>query len=398
MAYDVARVRGLIPALGDGWIHLDASAGMQTPDQVVSAITRALRSPQSRPGGPFPASTTITELEAEARNAVADLVGGDPRGVVLGPNRAVLLERLAESVGQTWMLGDEIVVTRLDDVANVTPWVRTAQRRGAAVQRVEIDLESGELPVWQFDDLLDATSRVVALTAASGELGTCVDVAAVAERTRTIGALLVADVGAAAAYTPLDLENLGADVIALDAAMWGGPQLGALVFRVPALLDRLTSCSLDPAARGPQRLELGPHSYPLLAGLIASIEHLAGLDESITGTRRGRLLGSMAALEAYHSTLLDELVEDLRDLDVTVLGWPQRRVPLLSLTLPQVKASEVVEHLAQRGICAIADPATQGVLASVGAAEAGGAVRIGFGHYTTRAETGALVSALGELL
>ena len=75
----------------------------------------------------------VTELEYEARNAVADLVGADPRGVVLGPDRAVLLDRLAEAVGNTWILGDEIVVTRLDDVANVTPWVRTAQRRGAAV-------------------------------------------------------------------------------------------------------------------------------------------------------------------------------------------------------------------------------------------------------------------------
>ena len=71
-------------------------------------------------------------------------------------------------------------------------------------------------------------------------------------------------------------------------------------------------------------------------------------------------------------------------------------MPRLSLTLP-TKAPEVVEHLAERGICAFADPGNQGVLASLGAAEAGGAVRIGLAHYTTRAETGALVSALAEL-
>ncbi len=396
MVYDVARVRGLIPALSDGWIHMDANIGMQPPDQVVSAITTALRAPQSRPGGVSTPSRMITDLEFAARNAIADLVGADSRGVVLGPNRAVLLERLAEAVGQTWILGDEVVVSRLDDVANVAPWTRTAQRRGAGVQRAEIDLESGELPVWQFDELLDATTRVVALTAASGELGTCVDVASVAERTRTIGALLVVDLAAAAAYAPLDLDSTGADVVALDAAMWGGPPLGALVFRVPGLLDRLPSCSLDPSARGPQRLELGPQPYPLLAGLIASIEHLANLDDSITGTRRGRLLGSMAALEAYHNLLLDELVADLLDAGVTVLGLSERRVPLLSVTLP-VKAPDVVEHLAGRGICTFADPGTQGVLASLGAAEAGGAVRIGLAHYTTRAETGALVSALSEL-
>ena len=89
-------------------------------------MTNAFRAAQSVPGGVFAASAMVSELEHEARNAVADLVGADPRGVVLGPNRAVLLDRLAEAVGNTWILGDEVVVTRLDDVANVTPWVRTA--------------------------------------------------------------------------------------------------------------------------------------------------------------------------------------------------------------------------------------------------------------------------------
>lgn len=396
MAYDVARVRGLIPAVGDGWIHMDATAGMQVPDRVAAAMAIAFRSTQSVPGGVFPASGMASELEYEARDAIADLVGADPDGVVLGPNRAVLLDRLAEAVGHTWILGDEVVVTRLDDVANVAPWVRTAQRRGAAVRWAEIDLESGELPVWQFDELLDSTTRVVALTAASGELGTCVDVAAVAERTRDIGALLVVDLATAAAFAPLDVADLGADVVALDAAAWGGPQVGALVFGVPALLDRLPSISLNPVARGPQRLELGAHSYPVLAGLIASIEHLATLDDTLTGPRRSRLLGSLTTLETYHAALLDELVDDLLDADVTVLGWSERRVPRLSLTL-QSKAPEVVEHLAERGICAFADPGTQGVLATLGAPEAGGAVRIGLAHYTTRAETAALVTALAEL-
>ena len=56
MAFDVARIRGLFPALGDGWIHLDASAGMQVPEQVATAVSTAMRAPVSGPGGAFPAS------------------------------------------------------------------------------------------------------------------------------------------------------------------------------------------------------------------------------------------------------------------------------------------------------------------------------------------------------
>jgi cysteine desulfurase family protein (TIGR01976 family) len=400
MAFDVARVRGLVPALGDGWVHL--TPGMQCPERVLSAITTELRVPRALPGGLFPASVHAAEVEDAARRAVADLVGGDPHGVVLGPGPAVLLHRLAEAVGETWILGDEIVVSRLDDVANVVPWVRNAQRRGVTVRWAEIDVETCELPVGQFDRLLGRTCRVVALTAACGQVGTCPDVAAVAQRTRDSGALLVVDLSTAAPFGPVDLEALGADVVALDAAAWGGPQVGALVFRAPALLDRLTSCALDPAARGPRRLELGPPPMSQLAGLVASVDHLAALavpagPEAGPGSRRDCLLASMAALRAHQCGLLDELLGDLLHTGVTVLGSPDRRVPLLSLTHP-VKASDVADHLAQRGICVLADRGEQGVLAHLGAADAGGVVRIGLAHYTNRAETGALVSALAELV
>ncbi|NMI01289.1 aminotransferase class V-fold PLP-dependent enzyme [Pseudonocardia acidicola] len=398
MAFDVARVRGLIPALGDGWVHVDGTAGMHAPEEVAFATLRALRAPVSAPGGVFPASLVAEETEHAARQAVADLVGADPRGVVIGPGVAVLLRRLADALGETWILGDEIVLSRLDDVSNVTPWLRNAQRKGVGVRWAEIDIETCELPDWQFDDLLERTTRVVALTAASPHVGTRPDIPKIAERTRENGALLVVDISAAAPFGPQDIDALGADVVALDAAAWGGPRLGALVFRAPALLDRLASCSLEPAARGPRRLEVGPHSCPQLAGLIASIDHLAGLDDTAAGTRRERLIASMAEVKSYQAGLLATLLVELRTrTGALVIGDPMRRVPMLSFTHASVKAPDVVEHLADRGICAFADPGDHGVLAHLGSAEVGGVVRVGLAHYTNAAEVEALVSAVAEL-
>lgn len=397
MSYDVARVRGLIPALGDGWVHLDATAGMQPPEGVVSAVSGAFRRRRSAAGGPFPASRLSAEIDAAARIAVADLVDADPRGVVLGPGGpAELLRRLADAVGDTWAAGDEVVVSRLDDAANVAPWLWAAGRRGVTVRCAEIEIETCELPAWQFDGLLTAATRVVAVTAASGQVGTRVDVAAIAERTRETGALLVVDACAAAAYGPVRMDALGADVIALDAAAWGGPHVGALVFRTPALLDRLTACSLDPAARGPQRLELGPQSYPQLAGLVASVDHLAALDDTAAGTRRERLHISLDELQFHQERLIDDLLLDLGGTGVTVLGSPRHRIPALALT-HAMGAPEVAEHLARHGICALPDSGEGGVFAHLGTAEVGGVVRIGLGHYTTRAETRALAAALSIL-
>ena len=111
MAFDVAAVRGLFPALGDGWVHLDAPAGMQVPEQVATAVSTALRAPVSGPGGIFPASQRAEAIVDAARRALADLVGADPAGVVLGPNSAVLLQRLADGLGDGWMIGDGVVVS-----------------------------------------------------------------------------------------------------------------------------------------------------------------------------------------------------------------------------------------------------------------------------------------------
>jgi cysteine desulfurase len=149
MVYDVARVRGMTPAIGDGWVHLDAPTGAQCPEQVALTMSTAIRAPVSAPGGAFPASQRAEVIEDAARQAIADLVGCDPRGVVLGPNREVLLSRLAESLGQTWEMGEAIVLSRLDDVANIAPWERAAKHIGVDVRWGEIEIETFELPEWQ---------------------------------------------------------------------------------------------------------------------------------------------------------------------------------------------------------------------------------------------------------
>ncbi|MGD9527172.1 MAG: aminotransferase class V-fold PLP-dependent enzyme, partial [Pseudonocardia sp.] len=159
MSLDVGRVRGLVPALGDGWVRFDATAGMQVPEQVVSAVTAALRAPCAAPGGVFPASRRAAEIDEEARAAVADVVGADPAGVVLGPHPAVLLGTLADALSEGWQLGDEVVVSRLDEAAYVAPWLAAARRRGTAVRWAEIEIETCELPTWQVAELLDAPVR-----------------------------------------------------------------------------------------------------------------------------------------------------------------------------------------------------------------------------------------------
>ena len=398
MAFDVARVRGLFPALGDGWVHLDGTSAMQVPEQVAMAVATALRAPVSAPGGVFPSSQRGAAIVDAARRAVADLVGVDPAGVVLGAGVAVLLHRLADALGAGWMLGDEIVLSRLDHQANVAPWVRAAQRCGATVRWAEVDIETCELPSWQYDELVAQRTRLVAVTAASAAVGTRPEVAKIAERARSVGAVVVVDASGAAPFVPLDAAAMGADVVAVSGLAWGGPPVAALAFRDPRVLDRLPSCSLDPDARGPERLELGPHPHAMLAGLVASVDYLAELDDTAAGPRRERLLTSLSSVKAYQAGLLSHLTGELRALrHVTVIGDAMRRIPVMAFTVAGRKCWDVVEALADSGVCAYADAGHHDVFATLGVAEVGGVVQVGLAHYTTVAEVNALVRAATTL-
>jgi cysteine desulfurase family protein (TIGR01976 family) len=397
MAYDVARVRGLHPSLGDGWVHFDAQHGMLLPDSVATTVSTAFRGSISTTVGPHPSARRSAAVLDAARQAIADLVNADPRGVVLGADRALLLSSLADASSARVGLGYEVVVTRLDDEANIAPWLRAANRYGAKVKWAEVDIETGELPAWQWEGLISRPTRLVAIASGSSTLGTVTDLRAVTKLVHEVGGLVVVDHSAAAPYRLIDLEEIEADVVAVNALAWGGPPIGALVFRDPSTIDSFSSVSLDPYATGAARLEMGTHQFGMLAGVVASIEYLASLDESASGSRRERLSLSMQSATSYLNRLFDYLLVSLRSLPlVMVIGRPEVRIPVLSFAVRDVPAERVVQRLADNGVLAIAN-ANSRVLDVIGVNDIGGAVTIGLAHYSTTAEVDQLVRALASL-
>jgi cysteine desulfurase family protein (TIGR01976 family) len=315
----------------------------------------------------------------------------------LGADRAVLLSSLADASSSRAGLGYEIVVTRLDDEANIAPWLRAANRFGAKIKWAEVDIETGELPNWQWESLIGKSTRLVAVTSASGTLGTVTELRTLTKLIHDVGGLVVVDHSAAAPYRLLDIEEADVDVVAVNAVAWGGPPIGALVFRDPALINSFGSVSTDPQATGPARLEVGVHQFGLLAGVVASIEYLASLDESARGTRRERLAVSMESAGSYMNRVFDYLMVSLRSLPlVMVIGRPEVRIPVVSFAVHEVPAERVVQRLADNGILAISNASSR-VLDVIGVNDVGGAVTVGLAHYSTTAEVDQLVRALASL-
>src|SRR5712691_143781 len=399
MAFGVSEVRDCYPALADGYAYLDGAAGTQTPTTVIDAIAGAYVSGLSNSGGAFPSSIRADEITASCRGAVADLVGGEPDGVILGPNMTTLTYRLAAALADTWSEGDEVIVTRLDHDANVRPWVQAARRAGAVVRWASPDPATGELPVEALAGLLTDRTRLVAVTAASNLIGTRPDVPAITAMARQAGALSYVDGVHATLHTPVDVAALGSDFYVTSAYKWSGPHIGAAIAS-PALLGTLRPDKLVPSPdEVPDRFELGTPPFADQAGVTAAVEHLAALDESATGTRRERILTSMAAVEAHELELFSVLLGGLDAMEhVSTYGQAARRTATAYFTVAGRTPAEVAACLAERKINVWSGDNYAWELTGVlGIRESGCAVRAGLVHYNDDSDVARLLEAVADL-
>jgi cysteine desulfurase family protein (TIGR01976 family) len=429
MSYDIDSVRADFPALAAGSAHFDGPGGTQTPQSVIDAIAAALSGPLSNRGVLTRGESRAEAAVLDARAAIADLVGGDPGGVVFGRSATQLCYDFSRWVSRDWRAGDEVVVTRLDHDSNVRPWVQAAERTGATVRWLDFDPETSEL-----DDVatvLSERTRLVAVTAASNLLGTKPPVASIAAAAHETGALVYVDGVHFTAHSPVDMAALGADFFACSPYKFLGPHLGVLAAS-PALLETLRPDKLLPSTNEvPERFEFGTLPYELLAGVVAAVDYLSTLgggtdartapheagtpprgDRSdpagstrrtprgtTASARRAQLVDAFTRLEAYEDVLLARLEDGIRQLPgVTIHSRAVHRTPTLLLTFGGRDTVEAYEFLTARGVDA---PSSNfyALEASrrLGLGDSGG-LRVGLAPYTNDEDVDRLLAGLALFL
>ncbi|MFP5253918.1 MAG: cysteine desulfurase-like protein [Actinomycetes bacterium] len=397
MELDVAHIRSSFPALDHGVAHFDGPGGTQVPREVADAVAATMTSGISNRGTVTDAERRADAVVAEARAAVADLLGGVPDGVVFGRSMTQLTMDLSRALAREWAPGDEVVVTRLDHDANIRPWVIAAEHAGATVRWAEFDKETAELSVDHVREQLSDRTRLVAVTGASNLLGTRPDLPAIAEAAHDVGALLHVDGVHLTPHAPVDVTALGADFYACSPYKFLGPHCGTLV-AAPELLEGVRPDKLLPSSDAvPERFELGTLPYELLAGTTAAIDFIAAL-ASHAEDRRTRVLESMAVVEAHEDRLFARLLDGLRTIDRVVLhGSPRRRTPTALFSVEGMQPADVYQALAERGVNAPASHFYAIEAARwMGLGDAG-AVRAGLAVYTDDADVDRLLTAVAEV-
>ncbi len=341
-------LRSHFPALSEGLAHFDGPGGTQVPAVVADAVRDTYRSAVSNRHGGFASSDRSDALVDGARAAVADLLGADPRGVVLAQSMTANTYVLAGALAKTWGHGDNIVVSRLDHDANVRPWVQAAAGAGAEVRWADVDAGTN-LPVEQFAQLLSERTRLVAVTAASNATGSRPAVREITALAHGAGALVHVDGVHATPHGPVSFAELG-DLYACSAYKWYGPHLGATVAS-PELLETLRPDKLLPSSDAvPDRFEHGTTAFEQCAAVTATVDFLASFGNG--ATRREQLVDAMTTISAQEQVVFERLLSGLRERpDVTLVGDPSSRTPTVAFVIDGEKPAQTAARLAEVGVC-----------------------------------------------
>jgi cysteine desulfurase family protein (TIGR01976 family) len=382
--FEVEAARARFSSLRSGFAFFDAPGGTQVPDEVGEAIARALRDASGNLGAPYATGRAVEAILEGAKEDAARFLGCTPAEIAFGMNMTTLNFALTRAAGRDFSPGDEILTTALDHDGGVAPWVELAADKGLTVQ---IARATDELTV-DLDDLerklSPGTTRVVAFALAANATGSVTDARRICRLARAAGALSWIDAVHYAAHEPIDVEELGCDVLLCSPYKFCGPHLGIGYLRAE-VAQSWRPYKARPSSSSPlgRRFETGTLPYELLAGFRATIAYLDSL-------------GGMEPLRDYERALGERFLAGLPD-NVAIYGPPgmDERVPTFLMNVDGADAEAVARRLAERGI---------GVWYAdnwycVGLADRlpSSSLRIGMIHYNTAGEVDRLLEELASI-
>lgn len=406
LSFDPVPLRAQFPALqqvvnGKTAVFLDGPGGTQSPQSVIDAMGGYLQFGSSNLSGPFLTSRHTNEVVAQAREAMKDFLNARrPEEITFGQNMTSLTFSMSRAISRTWQAGDEIIVTRLDHDANISPWLMAAEDRGVTVRWLDFNPEDCTLMLETLPDLLNEKTRLLAITYASNAVGSISDVARATKLAHDAGAWVYIDSVHYAPHGPIDVQAIDCEFLVCSVYKFFGPHTGVLYGKFD-LLESLTAYKVRPApAHAPGKWETGTQSFESLAGVTAAIDYLAAIGGD-GGSRRQRLEQAMQITKQYEMVLSERFlrgvtaVSGLRVYGITDVERLDERTPTFAVSLEGFTPAEVAAKLGEEGIFvwnghyyAIA------VMERLGLLEKGGLVRIGFAHYNTVDEVDRLIAVL----
>ena len=415
-ALDLTWVRSQFPSLaqtanGHPAAFLDGPGGTQVPQRVIDAISSYLRRDNANTGGAYSTSRHTDAMLAEARAAMADFLNCAADEIVFGPNMTTLTYAMSRAIGRDLGPGDEILVTRLDHDANVTPWL-ALEEKGVTIRWAEIHKEDCTLDVEDLAAKLNSKTRLVAIGYASNAVGTINPVKEIVRLAHSYGALAYVDAVHFGPHGLIDVAALDCDFLVCSTYKFFGPHMGVL-FGKRERLARLRPYKVRPLTDAvPNRWEWGTLNHECIAGITAGVDYIADLGRRAhpeATTRRAAIVAAFEAIHRYEHGLMKRLITGLSQIpnikiygitDPTCFDW---RCPTIALRA--VNQSEgntplaLATKLGDRGFFTWdGNYYALNLTEHLDVEKTGGFLRIGLVHYNTSEEVDRLLETLRQIL
>jgi len=413
---DISYVRAQFPSLaqtvnGQPAVFFDGPGGTQVPQRVIDAISDYLRRDNANSGGAYATGRRTDAMLAEARAAMADFLNCGPDEVVFGPNMTTLTYAISRAIGRDLGPGDEILVTRLDHDANVSPWL-ALEEKGVTIRWAEIHPGDCTLDVEDLAAKINSKTKLVAIGYASNAVGTINPVKEIVRLAHAAGALAFVDAVHYAPHGLIDAAALDCDFLVCSTYKFFGPHMGVL-FGKRAHLQRLHPYKVRPLTNAiPNRWEWGTLNHECVAGITACVDYLADLGRRTnpeSATRRAAIIAAFESIHRHEHVLMNRLIAGISQIpqlklygitDPDCFTW---RCPTLAVRVVNQTTNQtplvLATKLGERGFFT-----WDGNYYAVNLAErldvekTGGFLRIGLVHYNTIEEVDRLLLALKEIV
>jgi cysteine desulfurase family protein (TIGR01976 family) len=440
VALDLPWVRAQFPALsqtvnGHRAAFLDGPGGTQVPQRVIDAISNYLARNNANTCGAYATSRNTDAMLAEARAAMADFLHCGADEIVFGPNMTTLTYAMSRAIGRDLGPSDEILVTRLDHDANVSPWL-ALEEKGVTIRWAEIHEENCTLDLADLASKINDRTKLVAVGYASNAVGTINPVKAIIRLAHAAGALAYIDAVHYAPHGLIDVAALDCDFLVCSSYKFFGPHMGVL-FGKREHLQRLRPYKVRPLIDTiPNRWEWGTLNHECIAGITACVDYLAdlgrdslvtteqeensskkhvGTDASVrpssearpatTFARRTAIVAAYESIHHYEHGLLLRLISglnEIRGIEIYGITDParfQERCPTLAIRVMNQTQEQtplaLATKLGEQGFFTWdGNYYALNLTERLDVERSGGFLRIGLVHYNTIEEVDRLLAAL----
>jgi cysteine desulfurase/selenocysteine lyase len=276
---------------GHPLIYFDNAATTQKPRAVVEALRSYYENDNANVHrGLHELSSRATEAYEGARARVAQYIGaGSADEIVFTRGTTEGINLVAQAWGAKFLReGDVILLTEMEHHSNLVPWQLLAERIGARLRFVPVR-DDGTLALEQLDRLLTAEVKLFAFTHVSNSLGTINPVADLCAKARAVGAVTLVDAAQSAGHMPVNVQELGCDLLAFSGHKMCAPTGTGALFGRAEILDAMppwhgggemiVSVALEKSSfkKAPHRFEAGTPNIAGAIGLAAAIDYLEGI-------------------------------------------------------------------------------------------------------------------------